>query len=287
MSSTQTTRTRTRATRPATLRLAAAGALAALALAGCQTGLVEEDTTTPVAEPARTEEPTQEAPVTEEPTEEAAATEEPTEEATTEEPVASDTTETEEPADDTAGDDDEPAAGAEPGEVPAPGTEFEVGDTVTTHVQALEEGDEYYGYATLATTVTSVEEGDPELFEGAENAADFAGLTPWYVHVEHEWLTYEGEPNSNMIPSLIAFNESGGELGAVINSTWSGGIPGCELDMPAEKGVGGKTTNCHVFAVPDGEAIGAVGWTGDDWADGGGSAMDNPYWEDPVLWVVP
>lgn len=274
MSSTQTTRTGTRATRPAALRLAGAGALAALVLAGCQTGVVEEDTTTPVAEPARTEEPTEEAATTEE--------------ATTEEPAASDTTETEEPADDTAGD-DEPAAGsdAEPGEVAAPGTEVEVGDTVTTHVQALEEGDEYYGYATLATTVTSVEEGDPELFESAENAADFAGLTPWYVHVEHEWLTYEGEPNSNMIPSVIAFNEGGGELGAVINSTWSGGIPGCELDMPAEKGVGGKTTNCHVFAVPDGEAVGAVGWTGDDWADGGGSAMDNPYWEDPVLWVVP
>lgn len=259
--------------RPAAWRLAAAGTLVAFVLAGCQAGVVEEDTTTPVADaPTQTEEPTEEAPTTQEP-----ATEPATEGASESAEV------TEEPADD-----GEVSGGEASGEVAPPGTEVEVGETVTTHVQTPGvPSDEYYGFATLATTVTTVEAGDPELFESAENAADFAGLTPWFVRVEHEWLTYEGKPNGNMIPTLVAFNESGGELSGVMTSTWSAGIPGCELEMPDEKGVGEKATNCHVVAVPDGESVGSVGWRGDDYADGDGSAMDNPYYDDPVLWLVP
>lgn len=272
---------RTHGARRPTLRLAAAGALTSLVLAGCQAGVVD-DTETP--EPV----PGDSAPTTEEPTpEDAATTEEPTtEDPTTEEPTTDGTAVTDQPTDSdgsTAG----PAGGdAAPGEIPPPGAEFEVGDTITTHVQAGQEGDQYYGYATLATTVTSVEPGDPSLFEQAENAADFAGLTPWFVTVETEWLTYEGEPNANMLPSVIAFNKSGGDVSPVLNSTWSAGIPGCELEMPDEKGVGEVASQCRVFAVPDGEAIGAVGWTGDDTADAGEDGR-NPYWDEPVLWLVP
>lgn len=279
MSTTTTHHDRT--LRPASLRLAAAGALAALALAGCETGVVHEEPT-PVADAPTTES----APATQAPAEPAPTTEEPTEEPTQEDPEPT----TEEPsgaADEPTDEDTGGAGDAAPGEVPAPGTEFRVGDTVTTHVQALDPGDEYYGYATLATTVTEVEPGDPALFEDASNAADFAGYTPWFVQVEFEWLTYEGAPNSTMTPTVVAFNEAGGEVSPVINSTWSAGIPGCELDLPDEKGVGETGSSCTVFAVPDGESIGAVGWRGDDYADGGGSAMDNPYYDEPVLWVVP
>lgn len=266
---------RTHGSRRPALRLAAAGALAALVLAGCQAGVVD-DTETP--EPV----PGDSAPTTEEPTPEDAAT---TEEPTTEEPTTDATADPTTDSDTLTGG---PATGgdAAPGEIPPPGAEFEVGDVITTHVQAGEEGDQYYGYATLATTVTSVERGDPSLFEQAENAADFAGLTPWFVTVETEWLTYEGEPNANMLPSFIAFNEAGGEVSPVLNSTWSAGIPGCELEMPDEKGVGEVASQCRVFAVPDGEAVGAVGWTGDDTADAGEDGR-NPYWDEPVLWLVP
>ena len=190
------------------------------------------------------------------------------------------------------GSDEEPdsspteSSSAQPGEVPPPGTEVAVGDTVTTHRQALEQGEEYYGFATLATTVTEVTEGDTALFEEAENAEDFVGYTPWYASAEHEWLTYEGEPNDNMIPNLVAFNSEGGEISPVINSTWSAGIPGCTVDIPDEKGVGEVATDCAVFAVPDGETIASIGWRGDDIIDGGGSASDNPYYDDPVLWTV-
>lgn len=170
------------------------------------------------------------------------------------------------------------------GEVAEPGTEVAVGDAVTTHVQVLEKGDEYYGFATLATTVVEAAPADPALFEEAENSADFAGLVPWYVSAEHEWLTYEGQPNDNMIPNLVAFNAEGGEVSPVINSEWSAGIPGCTLDIPTEKGVGETASDCGIFAVPEGEEIASVGWRGDDYADGSGS--ENPYYDNPVLWTV-
>lgn len=272
-----TMHTRRVTSRTTAIRLAAAGVLAAVTVAGCEAGVVDEPTTTPVADEPQSPEP---ADTTTEPT-----TEEPTD---TDEPTADPTDTdgpTEEPTDE-PGDTDEGSGGEASGEVPPPGSEFEVGDTVTTHKQTSGvPDDQYYGYATLATTVTTVEEGDPELFSSAENAADFAGYTPWFVHVEHEWLTYEGTPNDNMIPALIAFNEDGGELSRVLNSAWSAGIPGCDLEMPDEKGVGEVATNCHVFAVPDGQGVGAVGWSGDDYADG--ASGRNPYWDDPVLWLVP
>ena len=58
-----TMHTRRSSGRPSVLRLAAAGTLAAVALAGCKAGVVDE-TTTPLAEPAPTEDVTE----TEEPT---------------------------------------------------------------------------------------------------------------------------------------------------------------------------------------------------------------------------
>lgn len=294
-------------------KLASAGLLTALTLSACQFGTTEGDTED-VAPTADTNDDTNDDTPVADDTDTTEGTDGDAVEATA---VADDSDATEGPAStdddtdsdgdgdadgdndsdsDTDGDTDGDADGdadsggdsdAAPGEVAAPGSEFEVGDTVTTHVQALEEGEEYYGYATVATTVVAVEEGDKSLFEEAENSEDFAGYTPWFVTVEHEWLTYEGNPNNNMIPTLVGFNESGGQVGTVINRTWSEGIPGCELDLPLEKDVGGTATSCHVFSVPDDEAVGSVGWRGDDWADGGGSAMDNPYYDDPVLWHVP
>lgn len=269
-------------------KFAGAGLLTALALSACQVGTTEEPEAVAPTEETNADDTneTDDAPVADD----TDTTEGTDDTDTTEGPAVTEDTDGD---DDTDGDGDDDTDGdtdgdvAAPGEVAAPGTEFQVGDTVTTHVQAGEEGEEYYGYATLATTVVAVEAGDKALFEDAENSEDFEGYTPWFATVEHEWLTYEGNPNSNMIPTLVGFNESGGQVGNVINQTWSAGIPGCELDMPLEKGVGGTATNCHVFAVPDNEAVGSVGWRGDDWADGGGSAMDNPYYDDPVLWLVP
>lgn len=287
--------------RRTTARLAAAGALFSLALAGCQVGVVDDGE--PVADPvSTTQEAADAAPTT------AATTGAATEDAAgTGAPADTDDAATTGGAA-AAGPDDEGAtagadataaqdagadatqdagAGATDG-IPAPGTEVEVGDTVTTHVRTIfEEGEEYYGYATLATTVLSVEQGDRSLFEQASNSGDFAGFTPWYVTVRDEWLTFEGNPNGNMLPNVVAFNSQGGEVSPVINSTWSAGIPGCDLEFTGEPGAGEVATRCRVFAVPDGEAIGAVGWRGDEYADADEATGDNPYYDDPVLWLVP
>lgn len=259
-------------------RLLALVGAAALALSACG-----EDTADPVATPVG--QPAETTPVDDAVT----ATPQTSEDMTqTGEPADDATVTTEAGTTDSAGTTEDPAIGGEvaSGEVPAPGTTVTVGETLTTHVQALEQGEEYYGFATLATTVTDASPADPALFEEAENAEDLAGYVPWYVTAEHEWLTYEGTPNSNMIPSLVAFNAEGGEVSPIVNATWSAGIPGCTVDLPDDKGVGKTATTCDVFAVPESEEIASVGWRGDDYADGGGSAAGNPYYEDPVLWTV-
>lgn len=245
--------------RTATLTLTAA---LALTLAGCGDETPSQSQTGTVTAEPTTEEPTQEATSTAGPTEEAT----PTTEATTETPTQEATTS---------------------GEVPAPGTAVQVGETVTLHKQAGQEGDQYYGNALVATTVTEVAPFAENIFEQAANAADFAGLTPWVVKVDFEWTTYEGQPNDNMLPRIGAVNSSGGELSPVLTSSWSVGIPGCQLEMPDEKGVGESASNCIVFAVPSGESIGAAVWRGDDSIDGYGTSDGNEYYADPIRWEVP
>lgn len=172
------------------------------------------------------------------------------------------------------------------GSVPPPGTTVKVGDTITTHVQVLEPADQYYGRATMATTVTEAAPGDPQFWQQASNAEEFDGFVPWFVKVEYEWLTFEGEPNANMISPLTAYTAPGAEAIKVGNSDWTQGIPGCTVDIPDVKEVGAVATNCYLYAVPEGNSLYAVGWQGDEKIDGGGSLGDSPYWDNPVLWEV-
>lgn len=265
-----------------------ATALAGGSLAGCSASVETEEDPGPAEEQESAEEETTE---TEDPADDTAEeTEAPagTEDEATEDPAdaAEDTEDSEdEDADADAGE----AGGAGSGEVAAPGTTVSVGDTLVTHVQALDEGDDYYGFATVATTVVSVEQGDPEFWQIAANAEEFDGYIPWFVKSEFEWLTYEGQPNSNMLPNLYAYDGAGEMILAVGTSDWTQGIPDCEIEI-GEKGQGGTATNCQVYALPEGQEITAVGWEGDDYADGnysqGNENRENPYQADPVLWTV-
>lgn len=255
------------------LALATAAIAGSLLVAACNSDPEPVPTVTVTAEapaPEPTPEPSPD-PTSEEPDPtESVASPEPTEDSTAGAPGGAPVT------------DGAPASG----EVPPPGTEFTVGDAATLHVQSGEESDQYYGFALVNTTVTSIEPGDPALFEEAANSGDFAGLTPWFVKVSYEWASLEGEPNANMTPRINAFNAEGGELSSVINSTWSAGIPGCELELPDERPypAGATGANCHVFAVPDSEVIAYAAWRGDDYADGMGSSSGNQYYDDPVTW---
>lgn len=172
-----------------------------------------------------------------------------------------------------------PTAG---GELAAPGTQVAVGQPAVVHVQALEEGEEFYGYALVETTVTEIVEGDPALFAQFENAADFEGLVPYFVHAEHRILSIEGQPNSNMIPSLRGRLADGSEAGAAIS--FGGALSdACPSEYFDEKVAGAVASTCIVALAQAGTPVTGATWHGDDYADG--SMSENPYYDDPVAWV--
>ena len=275
--------TRTTSTR-STVRLAALGGALTLALTGCQVSF-EGDTPLGDGPSESASQEATEAPEETEPGETEPGETEPDE--TDADDTDADDTDNYGKGSGTSTEADEEGADHSDDGVPAPGSVFDVGDTVTTHVQALEPGEELYGRATLATTVTSISMGDGSLFASAANAEEFQGFSEWYVQVEHEWLTFEGEPQANMVPTIVGYTDSGLEVRAVYNATDLSGIPGCSIDLPPteDRGVGETASDCKVFAIPDGLTLESVGWQGDDKIDGDGVASDNPYYDDPVLWV--
>ena len=279
--------TRTTSTR-STVRLAALGGALTLALTGCQVSL-EGDTPLGDGPSESASQEATEAPEETEPEETEPEETEPEETETDAEDTDADDTDSYGEGSGTSTEADEEGTDTDHSDdgVPAPGSVFDVGDTVTTHVQALEPGEELYGRATLATTVTSISMGDGSLFASAANAEEFQGFSEWYVQVEHEWLTFEGEPQANMVPTFVGYTDSGLEVRAVYNATDLSGIPGCSIDLPPteDRGVGETASDCKVFAIPDGLTLESVGWQGDDKIDGDGVASDNPYYDDPVLWV--
>lgn len=257
----------------------------ALVLAGC--GGDDEETTTPTEPTTQTsEEPTEDA-ATETTTE---ATAEPTEDAaeetTTEETTTEEATEvTEEPTGDAAEETTEgPVEGSAAGaaELSPPGTELAVGEPGTIHVQALEEGDEFYGYAVLETTVTEIEQGDPAVFEQFENAEEFEGLVPYYIRAEHVIQSIEGEPNANMTPVLAGVYENGTPAGVAISFGGFGDV--CSSELYPELAEGEVATTCTVaLAEEGGREVAGAEWSGDDYADGYGD--ENAYSDEPVTWM--
>lgn len=220
---------------------------------------------------------------TEEPTTESTPSAEAQE--TTEEP-AEETTEaaetTEEPADDTE-ESSAPAAGeTSDGEVSPPGTAVAVGESAVTHVQSGQEGDEFYGFALLNTTVTSIEAGDPSYFEQFDNAEELEGLVPYFIIAEHEIIEFEGEPNDNMTPRLTGMLENSQDATTLVG--FSGVGEECQVDLYPERTPGNVATVCTVVAGDEGgPGVTSVEWRGDDEIDG--MSSDGPYYQDPVTWT--
>ncbi|MCT1385391.1 hypothetical protein M4D54_07090 [Brachybacterium sp. p3-SID1565] len=194
----------------------------------------------------------------------------------------------EEPAEDDAqepsdagGATDDQAGGATDTELAAPGTEVPVGEAATIHVQVLEEGEEYYGYGVVSTTVTEIVEGDPAIIEqfDEDDQADLEGMTPWYVKAEHEILSFEGDPNADMTPSLEVQDAEGNRL--TVGISFGGNLDDdCDLQLFDQAEPGATASTCDVVFT-DGEPPARVAWEGDDKADGD----DNPYEDAPVVWV--
>lgn len=179
-----------------------------------------------------------------------------------------------------ATDDQAGGAGAD-AELAAPGTEVPVGEAATIHVQVLEEGEEYYGYGVVSTTVTEIVEGDPAIIEqfDEDDQADLEGMTPWYVKAEHEILSFEGDPNADMTPSLEVQDAEGNRL--TVGISFGGNLDDdCDLQLFDQAEPGATASTCDVVFT-DGEPPARVAWEGDDKADGD----DNPYEDAPVVWV--
>lgn len=166
-------------------------------------------------------------------------------------------------------------------EVTPPGTQISIGEPAVTHVQALEEADEYYGYAVLETTVTDIEQGDPAMFDMFENADELEGMVPWYIHANHVILSIEGDPNANMTPRLSGLLSGGGPAGSAAAFSGFGDV--CDLDLYDQLEVGASASTCSVALAPQGTEVTGAAWAGDDYADGYGD--ENPYTENPVTWT--
>ena len=187
----------------------------------------------------------------------------------------------EEPADKATTEAPDPAPAA-PGDIVAPGTTLALGEPAVLHVQSGQEGDDYYGYFVVETTVTEIVEGDPAIFDQFSNAADFEGYIPYYIILEHEILSATGEPNANMIPTVRGRLADGTEAGDVIS--FGGGLRDvCPNEYYDEKVVGAVATTCKIALGEAGAPVTGASWHGDDYADGGYD--ENPYYDNPVIWA--
>ena len=205
--------------------------------------------------------------------------------ATTEEPAGepSESTDDQSPESSSDADSESPSddSGGQAGKdsVAEPGTTVAMGEPGILHVQALEEGEEYYGYGILEVTVEDVEEFDEEDWEQFENGEQMAGFVPWVVTVKQTRMSAEGNPNGNMMATFRGLTSNDREVvGVGGTGTWGD----CELEVP-EFTSGATGTQCVVMPLPEGEDLTAITWHGDDYADGGTSS---PYEDDPVVFEL-
>lgn len=225
----------------------------------------------------------------EETTDAAAETEAPAEdEAETEAPADVDTaTETAPPAQDGAGDEagatQAPAEGGAAGdfETTAPGTEFAFGEPAVLHAQEREEGEEYYAFGYIESSVTEIVAGDASFFEQFDDVEEYEGMTPYFIMSEHEVLYAEGDEGAtNIEPGFEGVLDDGSPAqGLIVIST---GIAECPNEFFEDFVAGATATTCNVALAPEGQEVTGAAWTGVREVDGGYD--ENTYLEEPILW---
>lgn len=225
----------------------------------------------------------------EETTDAAAETEAPAEdEAETEAPADMDTaTETAPPAQDGAGDEagatQAPAEGgaADDFETTAPGTEFAFGEPAVLHAQEREEGEEYYAFGYIESSVTEIVAGDASFFEQFDDVEEYEGMTPYFIMSEHEVLYAEGDEGAtNIEPGFEGVLDDGSPAqGLIVIST---GIAECPNEFFEDFVAGATATTCDVALAPEGQEVTGAAWTGVREVDGGYD--ENTYLEEPILW---
>ena len=256
------------------IALVSTAAVTALVLSAC--GAQEETPTTEPTQEQTTPETTPES--SEEITDAAEVTAPPAE---TEEP--DDAQETSAPAPDAADQTEAPAAGGAAGdfETSAPGTEIAFGEPAVLHAQEREEGEEYYAFGYIESSVTEIVKGDASFFEQFDDTEEYEGLTPYFILSEHEVLYAEGdEGGTNLQPRFEGILDDGSPAqGLIVIST---GIAECPNDYFEDFVAGATATTCNVALAPEGQEVTGAAWTGVREIDGGYD--ENAYLESPVIW---
>ncbi|USQ80974.1 hypothetical protein [Ornithinimicrobium faecis] len=269
------------------ISVAAAAALVLTACGGEDEAPADETSAEETVEETteETEETADDAVETEAPAEDDPATE-------TEAPAEDDAaTETQAPADDaaeeTAGDEagatEAPAAGGAAGdfETTAPGTEFAFGEPAVLHAQEREEGEEYYAFGYIESSVTEIVAGDASFFEQFDDVEEYEGMTPYFIMSEHEVLSAEGDEGAtNIEPGFEGVLDDGSPAqGLIVIST---GIAECPNEYFEDFVAGATATTCNVALAPEGQEVTGAAWTGVREIDGGYD--ENAYLEAPVMW---
>ncbi|MGO0575871.1 hypothetical protein [Ornithinimicrobium panacihumi] len=253
-----------------------------LGLAAC--GDSEDDTPTavsPAPAPAPTEDETTDD-ATEDVTEE--ETEDPIEETTdTTEDETTDDDATEDATDDDATEDDDTAAGGD--ELTEPGEELSVGDPAVVQLATLADPeDDFYRYAKMRVTVTEITEAPADILDGVELATPIEDEVPYLVWADLEILETEGSHEKlDLYPQLGAVHAD--ESPALTVFADGRAIGECESEPFEELAPGAEARMCLIALADAGEEIGGASWGGNDNADGDGDWQNNPYYDDPVLWM--
>ncbi|WP_202619129.1 hypothetical protein [Ornithinimicrobium cavernae] len=258
------------------LGLVSAAAAAALLLTACGG---EEETPAPDAAQEEVADTPEE---TEETADAAAETEAPESTEVTGAPADDVAAETQDGAD-AAAETEAPAEGgaAADFETAAPGTELAFGEPAVLHTQEREEGEEYYAFGYVESSVTEIVKGDASFFELFEDTEEYKGMTPYFIMSEHEVLYAEGdEGGTNLEPGFEGVLDDGSPAqGLIVIST---GIAECPNEYFEDFVTGATATTCNVALAPEGQEVTGAVWTGVREIDGGFS--ENAYLEAPVSW---
>lgn len=256
------------------LSLVSAAAATALVLSACggeEEPAEETSAAETVAEQGQTTDAAQE---TEAPTTDDTA-------ADTGSPSEDDTAQTEVPAED-SGETAAPPAGDEDAfETAAPGTELSFGDAAVLHDQVREEGEDYYAFGYVESTVTEIVAGDASFFDQFDDTEDYEGMTPYFIMSEHTVLYGEGDEGAtNLEPGFEGILDDGTPAqGLIVIST---GIAECPNEYFDDFVTGATASTCNVALAPEGQEVTGAAWTGVREIDGGWG--ENPYLDAPVIW---
>ncbi|MFX0539134.1 lipoprotein [Ornithinimicrobium sp. Y1847] len=260
--------------------LVAASMTVALSACGGEDDAETTPTPTQAVEPEEATEP--------EETEEVEATEEETEAEETTEATEDATQETDD-VEETEDSDDQETGGTAGGEgddeLTEPGAELAIGDAAVIQMASnADPQDPSYRYLKLRATVTEIEEADPSLLDGVTLATPVEDEVPFLIWADLEILDTEGDYDiTDYYPQFNARHADGSRAMTIFTS--SGSIGECESEYYDSLEPGSTARLCIVALADAGQEIGQVLWGGNDNADGEGDWQNNPYYEDPIVWI--